>query len=78
MNRKLLHELLDAVLDVQELGYYAGVEFHNAGYEVFAKHMIGEFDPDKDYGLFKGCDATDNKKIRDMIDYFRSVKMKKS
>lgn len=45
--RNLRHKILDLVLDIQEQGDYAQVNFANFGWDIDVSTMIGPFDKDK-------------------------------
>lgn len=73
-NRQLVHELLDAVLDLHESEDYVDFETSNHGFQIFLKHQAGGFDSIRDYECFEGFHFEDTQKLQEMIDYFRNIK----
>lgn len=73
-NRRLVHELLDAVIDARETGDHVHLAISDMGYGIFASHIAGGFDTHKKYDLYKGCNLDETEKIQELIAYFRNIK----
>lgn len=71
-DRKLIHQLLDKVLDVQEqTGHYASVDFSNYGHDISVWVKLGgwrkgtNFDFDKDFDM----DEVGSERFRKTLEY---------
>lgn len=74
MNRELLHELLDVVLEVQEAGDYAYFDVSNYGSNVTVHHISGGFARERDYDYAAYCNINDTGTLQGMVDYFKGIK----
>lgn len=74
MNRELLHELLDVVLEVQETGDYACFNVSNHGSGVMVYHISGGFTRERDYDYTAYCNINDTGTLQEMVDYFKGIK----
>lgn len=74
MNRELVHELLDAVLDVQEAGDYASLDVSNHGSMIMAYHIRGGFKIGKRFNYSSSRNTSDTEELQEIISYFKDVK----
>ncbi|CCY00633.1 unknown [Enterocloster bolteae CAG:59] len=79
-DRKLIHQLLDKVLDVQEqTGHYASVDFSNYGHDISVWVKLGGWRKGTNFDFNKGFDMDEvgSERFRKTLEYLDGLLPKK-
>lgn len=71
IDKKLVHDLADVIMDVKEAGDYADLELGKYGSCISVRYAAGGFDTHKKYDLC--CEAYSEEGIERVIKCFRGI-----